>query len=100
MDPQTVEQALKDVILDIQKNSGLECPPLTGDTKPADEVPKFDSKIWIAATTIIAETLNVVIPDDQNIFVSAKTKTSMSIREISQFICSISASAKPSEDAA
>ncbi len=100
MDPKIVEQALKDVVEDIQNNSGLDCPPLSGETKPADEVPKFDSKVWIAATTLVADKLNIEIPDDQNIFVNADTKKSMNISEIARFICTISKSTSSSEDAA
>ena len=100
MNTKTVEQALKDVVADIQKNSGLDCPPLSGETKPADEVPKFDSKVWIAATTLVADKLNVNIPDEQNIFVNADTKQSMNISETAQFICAVATSIKSSEDAA
>lgn len=100
MDPKIVEQALKDVVVDIQNNSGLDCPPLSGQTKPADEVPKFDSKVWIAATTLVADKLNIDIPDDQNIFVNANTKKPMNISEIAQFICTIAKSVSSSEDAA
>lgn len=100
MDPKIVEQALKDVVVDIQNNSGLDCPPLSGETKPADEVPKFDSKVWIAATTLVADKLNIDIPDDQNIFVNADTKKPMNISEIAQFICKIAKSTRSSEDAA
>lgn len=44
MDKKIVEQALKDVVEDIQSNSGLDCPPLSGKTKPADEVPSLIAK--------------------------------------------------------
>ncbi len=100
MDPKIVEQALKDVIKDIQNNSGLDCPPLSGATKPSDEVPKFDSKVWIAATTLIADKLNIEIPDDQNVFVNIDTKKAMNLSEIAQFICTIAKSIESSEDAA
>ena len=100
MDTTIVEQALKDIIADIQTISGLDCPPLTGETKPADEVPKFDSKVWIAATTLVADKLNIEIPVDQNIFVNAETKKSMNISQIAQFICMIASSTTASKDAA
>ena len=100
MDPKIVEQALKAVVEDIQDNSGLDCPTLSGETKPADEVPNFDSKVWIAATTLVADKLNIDIPDDQNIFVNADTKKSMNISEIAKFICMIAKSTSSSENVA
>ena len=36
MDPATLKEKLIAVIGQIQTNSGLECPPLTGATKPVD----------------------------------------------------------------
>ena len=100
MDKKQVEKALLSVISEIQENSGLECPPLTETTVPAEQVPKFDSKVWIAATTMLAGKLGANIPEDQNIFYDKKEKCALTISEIVQLVCSVAASDGTSEDAA
>jgi hypothetical protein len=44
MDPAALKDKLIAVLGQIQADSGLECPPLTGATKPVENLPKFDSK--------------------------------------------------------
>jgi transcriptional regulator with XRE-family HTH domain len=63
MEPKDLVEALIAIIGQIQTDSELECPPLTGATKPAGTVPEFDSKIWPVATTILATEINIPIPD-------------------------------------
>ncbi len=77
------------IIGQIQTDSELECPPLTGATKPADTVPEFDSKIWPVATTILVSEINIPIPDDVNIFIDETTKVTHSIEEIAVFVCEL-----------
>ncbi len=54
MDPAMLEEKLIAILGQIQADSGLECPPLTGATKPVENLPQFDSKVWPVATTILA----------------------------------------------
>lgn len=68
MDAATVRKALVDVLQEIQTASGLECPPLGGSTKPVEDLPKFDSKIWPVATGILGARLGIPIANDINIF--------------------------------
>jgi hypothetical protein len=89
MDPATLKEKLIGVIGQIQINSGLECPPLTGATKPVEAVPKFDSKVWAAATTILATEIGKPIPNDVNIFVDETTKLPRSIDETAAFVCEL-----------
>ncbi len=89
MDPATLKEKLIAVIGQIQTNSGLECPPLTGATKPVENVPKFDSKVWAAATTILATEIGKAIPNDVNIFVDETTKPPRSIDETAAFVCEL-----------
>jgi hypothetical protein len=89
MDPATLKQKLIAVIGQIQANSGLECPPLSGAIKPVDNIPKFDSKVWAAATTILATDIGKSIPNDVNIFVDGTTKLPRSIDEIAAFVCEL-----------
>lgn len=68
MNPDFVKTKLVEVLAGIQAASGLECPPLNGGTKPIDELPKFDSKIWPVAIGMLAAGLGITISNDVNIF--------------------------------
>jgi hypothetical protein len=89
VDSEELKQQLIDVISRIQADSGLECPPLTRDTKPVQAIPKFDSKVWPVATTILAIEIGAPIPDAVNIFVDPVTKLPRSIDEIAIFVCEL-----------
>ena len=86
MDPSTLKEKLIAVLSQIQVDSGLECPPLTGATKPVGDIPKFDSKVWPVATTILATEISASIPNDVNIFVDETTKLPGSIDETAAFV--------------
>ena len=89
MDPVTLKEKLIAVLRQIQADSGLECPPLTGATKPVENIPKFDSKVWPVATTILATEIGAPIPNDVNIFIDDSTKLSRSIDEATTFVCQL-----------
>ena len=86
MDPTALKGELIAVLSQIQTDSNLECPPLTGATKPVEELPEFDSKVWPVATTILATEIGATIANDMNIFVDEKTKLSRSVDEIVDFV--------------
>lgn len=100
MDPVTMKEKLIAVLSQIQADSDLECPPLTGATKPVDELPKFDSKVWPVATTILAIELGATIPNDVNIFVDEQTKLPRSIEEAALFVCELLKQEREKESAA
>jgi len=87
MDAATLKERLIAVLDQIQADSGLECPPLTGATKPVDDVPKFDSKVWPVATTILSTEIGMSIPNDVNIFIDEVTKLPRSIDQTAAFVC-------------
>jgi hypothetical protein len=89
MDPVTLKEKLITIIAQIQADSGLECPPLTGALKPVESIPKFDSKAWAVATTILATGIGKAIPNDVNIFVDETTKLPRSIDEAAIFVCEL-----------
>jgi hypothetical protein len=89
MEPKDLVDTLIAIIGQIQTDSELECPTLTGATKPVGTVPEFDSKIWPVATTILATEINIPIPDDVNIFIDETTKAPRSIEEIAVFVCEL-----------
>jgi hypothetical protein len=89
MDSAILKQQLIAVLAQIQVDSGLECPPLTGATKPVENIPKFDSKVWPVATTILATEIGASIPNDVNIFIDESTKLPRSIDETAVFVCDL-----------
>jgi hypothetical protein len=89
MDPAALKETLIAVLRQVQADSGLECPSLTGATKPVDNIPKFDSKIWPVATTILSAEIGALIPNDVNIFVDETTKLARSIDETTAFVCEL-----------
>ncbi|MBC8792133.1 MAG: hypothetical protein C6Y20_11045 [Tagaea sp. CACIAM 22H2] len=89
MDLATLKEKLITVLTQIQTDSGLECPALSGAIKPVDSIPKFDSKVWPVATTILATEIGATIPNDVNIFVDEATKLPRSIDETAAFVCEL-----------
>jgi hypothetical protein len=89
MDPATLTEKLIAVLGQIQTDSGLECPPLTGATKPVENLPEFDSKVWPVATSILATEIGEVIPNDVNIFFDELTKLPRTIDETTTLLCSL-----------
>lgn len=89
MDPAKLKEKLIAVLGQIQADSGLECPVLTGKIKPVESIPKFDSKVWPVATTILATEIGAPIPNDVNIFVDETTKLPRSIDETVAFVCDL-----------
>ncbi|MCY4593176.1 MAG: hypothetical protein OXC19_00065 [Bryobacterales bacterium] len=86
MDPTALKEKLIAVLGQIQADSGLECPSLTGTSKPIENLPEFDSTVWPVATTILATEIGITIPNDVNIFVDKTTKLPHSIDETAVFI--------------
>lgn len=86
MDPATLKEKLIAILGQIQADSGLGCPTLTGMTRPVENIPKFDSKVWPVATTILATEIGATIPNDVNIFVDEATKLPRSIDETAVFV--------------
>ena len=89
MDPATVKEKLIAVLRQIQADSGLDCPPLTVDTKPVEDLPGFDSKVWPVATTMLETEIGATIPNDVNIFVKETTKLPRPIDETAVFVCDL-----------
>jgi hypothetical protein len=89
VDPFVLKQKLIAILNQIQADSGLECPALTGATKPIGIIPKFDSKVWPVAITILAVEISAPIPNDVNIFFDEMTKQPRSIDETVAFVCGL-----------
>lgn len=89
-----VKAALSKIITDIQAKSGLECPPLTGTTKPLVDVPEFDSRTGVLATVKLAKALQIEIPPETNIFVDKATKATLTIDQVAKLVAAIAGSTK------
>lgn len=81
MDQAFVQSKLVEVLQTIQVASGLECPVINSSTRPVEDLPQFDSKIWPVAVGMLAAELGVTIPDDVNIFRQEKGRTPLTISE-------------------
>lgn len=82
MDPALIRATLVEVLQNIQATSELECPPLGGATKPIDELPKFDSKIWPVAIGMLGAKLGITIANDVNIFRQDDSCVALTIDEV------------------
>lgn len=91
MDPELVRQRLIEVLVTIQTMSGLECPPITDAIKPAEDLKKFNSKMWPVATGMLASSLGIPIPAKACIFRVRGARTALSIGEIVPLVCRIAA---------
>ncbi|NRG16902.1 hypothetical protein HPQ64_04270 [Rhizobiales bacterium] len=89
MSPAEIKDALSEVITEIQTNSGLNCPILENSIVPANDIPSFDSKVWLVATTMLASKIETEIPDDENIFIGKESNKPMSLEEICEFVAKI-----------
>jgi hypothetical protein len=91
-----IKNALIQVLQSIQHDSGLECPAISGDTKPTEQLPEFDSKIWPVATGILADKLGINIPNDINIFAQEKTHISLTVDETVAIVMELASKQSPS----
>ena len=82
MDAALIQATLVEVLQNIQATSELECPPLGGATKPIEELPKFDSKIWPVAIGMLGAKLGITIANDVNIFRQDDSCVALTIDEI------------------
>jgi len=87
MDSATAKSELVRVIKEIQSNSGLNCPELTGSTKPLDDVDEFCSKVAILATSKLAKRLEIDIPVKENVFFDVNSKVNFTLDQAVQKLC-------------
>lgn len=89
MNQNDIEAALINTLQEIQLLTGLDCPPLTKETLPLEELPQFDSKVWPIAVCLIGEKLGVELPNDINIFKKDDTCEALNIADIVNKVSSI-----------
>lgn len=81
MNADIAKAALVEVLQLIQTLSGEDCPLITGTTKPTEDLPKFDSKIWPVAIGMVAKKLEITIENDVNIFCREKSCAALTLDE-------------------
>ena len=89
MDKLTIEAKLIEVLQMIQTLSGEDCPPLDDATRPAEALPKFNSKVWPVAAGLLGIAIGKSIPCEANIFVDEGTKKPLAINQTVALVCKI-----------
>lgn len=89
MDSTDVQKHLMDVLITIQTISGEACPVLDATIKPAEELPKFNSKVWPVAAGMLGAALGKTIPSEVNIFVDDDTKQALTIAQTVALVCTL-----------
>lgn len=82
MNATLIHSTLVEILQNIQATSQLECPAIGGGTKPVEELPEFDSKIWPVATGMLGAKLGITIAHDVNIFRQDESCIALTIDEI------------------
>jgi len=85
-DKKLIIEKIIQVLKKIQEEGGFEQIEINLETNPVKDMPEFDSQLWIVAITILAEELQIVIPNNLNIFISENGEESPNIEEIAQRI--------------
>lgn len=81
MNESKVKATLIEVLQLIQSTVDDECPQITGSTKPVEDLPKFDSKMWPVAAAIVGKKLNITIAKDTNIFCQSNSCIALTLDE-------------------
>jgi acyl carrier protein len=88
MNPEDVKVALIQVLQEIQSDSGYEEAPISGATCPSD-LQGFDSLLCLEAIGMLADKLNMEIPNSHNIFFSEDGRRWFTIDESVAVVCEI-----------
>lgn len=89
MSPEDVEVKLIEVFQEIQSDSGYQVTQITGTTCPMTDLEGFDSLLCIEAIGMLADRLDVEIPNNNNIFLSKDGKRWLTIEESVAVVCEI-----------
>lgn len=89
MDPTDVQKHLMDVLTTIQTISKEACPVLDPTARPAEELPKFNSKVWPVAAGMLGAALGKDIPPEVNLFVDDATKQALTIAQTVALVCTL-----------
>jgi hypothetical protein len=87
MDQAEIKKHLIAVLEKVQAISGELCPNLDGSVKPAESLPKFNSKVWPVAAGMLSAAIGETIPPEANIFVDKATKQALTIDQTVALVC-------------
>ena len=97
MDKAKLVKELMIVLEKVQALSGETCPTLHGSLKPAESLPKFDSKVWPVAAGMLSAAIGEPIPPEANIFIDETTKQPLTIDQTVTLVCHIIENQKNSQ---
>src|SRR5919202_3197328 len=89
MSPEDVKAKLIEVLQEIQSDSGYAEAPISGTTCPIRDLQGFDSLLCIEAIGMLADKLDVEIPNGNNFFLSKDGKRWLTIDESVAVVCEI-----------
>jgi len=89
MIPENVKVKLIEVFQEMQTDCGYQDQPITGTTRPFNDLGWFDSYLSLAAMAMLSTELNVDIPNDINIFLSEDGTRRLTINESVDVVCEI-----------
>lgn len=84
-----IKQELMSVLRQIQIDSDLDCPTLSGTIVPILHLPEFDSKVWAVAISLLEYVTEISIPIEVNIFYDEETKQPLSIDQTAELVCEL-----------
>ena len=89
MSPEDVKVKLIEVLQEIQSDSGYKETSISGITSPMTDLEGFDSLLCIEAICMLADKIDVEIPNSNNIFLSKDGKRWLTIEESVAVVCEI-----------
>lgn len=89
MSPEDVKVKLIEVLQEIQRDSGYKETSISEITCPITDLEGFDSLLCIEAIGMLADKLDVEIPNSNNIFLSKDGKRWLTIEESVAVVCEI-----------
>ena len=89
MNPGEVQQAIVEVLTQIQTMSGAGCPTIDAETCPLKDLPQFDSQLALLATVELGARLKCEIPEDVNVFIDEEKNRLRRVGEIRDEICAM-----------
>ena len=87
MDEQVVRAQVIEVLESIQHDGGHAADLISGSTCPAKDLRGFDSTVWPAATTMLAQATGIQIPNRAKLFISPDGRQHLTVDQITAELC-------------
>ncbi len=92
MEQEEVENHLIEILQSIQSDCGYDIGNINSQTRPLIDLEGFDSELELRAISMLADKLQIYIPNEQRIFLlflSEDCKRLLSIKESAALVCEI-----------